>query len=235
MFKNIKLYFYVKLFLMEFKQRSTEIKDLDVKKGIVTAYANVYMNEDDAGDISDPSSFIKTIKENSKRIRVLKDHDRRITLGVPLEIDPTDSYGLKTVSQFNMQKEVSRDMFTDIQLMVDNNLNAEVSIGYDVIERDPKNRKLIKQYALWEYSFLSSWACNELATVTGSKNLKSIPSIIELITKSYDLDYSDHRLKKIENLLKSLSDGPQKSTLTDEPIQIKSISELIKETYKTNI
>lgn len=217
---------------MDFKHYSSALKDLDEKKGIVTAYANVYLNEDDAGDISDPSSFIKTVKENKQRIRVLKDHDRRITLGVPLEIDTNDSYGLKTISQFNMNKEVSRDMFTDIQLMMENGLNAELSIGYDVIERDQKNKKLIKQYALWEYSFLSSWACNSLATAQGVKSIVATPSIIDLIKKSYELDYSDSRLKKIEALLKSLSQGPDTSTQTDEPEQIKTIAEMIKQTYK---
>ncbi len=182
---------------MDFKSRATEIKDLDTKKGIIVAHANAYLNEDEAGDISDPSSFIKTVKENKKRIRVLKDHDTRITLGVPLELNPYDNYGLLTTTQFNMKKEVSRDMFTDIELMTENELNAELSIGYDVIERDQKNRKIIKQYALWEYSFLSSWACNEKAIVGDIKSLKTVPGILDIIMKSYDLNYSDGRLKKL--------------------------------------
>ncbi|AGO48495.1 phage prohead protease protein [Cellulophaga phage phi18:2] len=218
---------------MEFKRFGTEIKDFDPKKGIVSAFANAYNNEDAAGDISDPSSFKKTVKENYKRIRVLKDHDTRVSLGVPKEIDTNNPYGLWTVSQFNMNKEVSRDMFTDIELMVENGLHAELSIGYDVIERDQKNRNLIKQYALWEYSFLSSWACNELARVGDIKSLQTVPGLVDLIQKSYNLDYSDTRLRQIEQLLKSLPSGPlDPSTLDVKPTDSKTIAELIINTYK---
>ena len=69
------------------------------------------------------------LKNNFKRIRVLKDHNPTITLGVPLELNTEDSYGLLTTTKFNLQKEVSRDMFTDIQLMKENELNAELSFN----------------------------------------------------------------------------------------------------------
>lgn len=187
-----------------YKQTAHEIKDLDKAKGVVIAYANAYNNEDSDGDISAPGSFTKTVNENYKRIRVLKDHNSTISLGVPLEIKANDAFGLLTTSQFNMQKEVSRDMFTDIQLYVENKLNAELSIGYSPVKRDEKNRKIITEYKLFEYSFLTSWAANELATVQGVKNLKSTQGIMELLTKAYNLDYSDTRLKQIETILKSL-------------------------------
>ena len=138
------------------KQHSIDIKDID-EKGIVIAYANVYDFEDSDGDISAKGSFSKTVNENFKRIRVLKDHNPRMTLGVPLEIKTDDPYGLLTTTQFNMEKELSRDMFTDIKLMVDNDLNAELSIGYRIVTRGKTNRKVINEYDLKEYSFLSSW------------------------------------------------------------------------------
>lgn len=50
---------------------------------------------------------------------------------------------------------------------------------------------------------------------------------MELITKAYDMDYSDSRLKQLETILKSLSEEPEEaSTQKDEPITpefIKSI------------
>ena len=193
---------------MQFKSNQQEIKDLDEKQGVVVAYANAYDVEDSDGDISAKGSFTKTVKENAKRIRVLKDHNSTISLGVPKEIDTEDPYGLKTVSQFNMQKEVSRDMFTDIKLYMENGLNAELSIGYEIIKRDEKDSKIIKEYKLYEYSFLTAWAANQMATVQGLKNLGTHYGILDLITKAYDMDYSDSRLKQIENLLISLSDEP---------------------------
>jgi len=205
---------------MEFKNVATEVKDLDEKKGVVEAYANVYHNADSDNDISMPGSFTKTVTENRKRIRVLKDHNQTITLGVPLEIDPRDSYGLRTITQFNLQKEVSRDMFTDIQLLKQHDLNAELSIGYGATIRDKQDSRRILEYGwLGEYSFLSAWAANELAIVGDIKNIKSHYGVMELLTKAYNLPYSDSRLIQIENILKSLSTEPGKDTTSgEEPI-----------------
>jgi len=206
-----------------FKQKSIEIKDLD-EKGIVTAYANVYDFEDSDGDISAKGSFTKTVKENFKRIRVLKDHNPRITLGVPLEIKTDDSYGLLTTTQFNMQKEVSRDMFTDIKLMKENGLNAELSIGYDIVSRSKSDKRVINEYKLMEYSFLSSWAANELSIVQSVKGVKTYHGIMEIIEKAYDLNYSDPRKKQLEQILISLTKSePFKDTQDSEAEKIKSI------------
>lgn len=209
---------------MDFKQFSYDIKDFDEKQGIVKAYANAYDFKDSDGDISAKSSFVKTVRDNKKRIRVLKDHIPTITLGVPLDLDTSDNYGLLTTTKFNMQKEVSRDMFTDIQLLKENGLNAELSIGYEVVKRDEKNKAIITEYKLWEYSFLSSWAANELSIVQDIKNIKSHYGVMELLTKAYNLPYSDSRLIQIETILKSLDHKePSDDTPTLEPIEIENI------------
>ena len=216
---------------MNFKQLSYDIKDLDDSQGVVKAYANAYDFKDDDEDISAKGSFNKTVKDNFKRIRVLKDHNPTISLGVPLELNPNDAFGLLTTAKFNLKKEVSRDMFTDIQLMKSHGLNAELSIGYEVIKRDEKNRSIITEYKLYEYSFLTSWAANELSIVQDIKSVKSLNGIMELIEKSYNLDYSDSRLRKIETILKALSKNEplQSNTPTDEPLQnqIKTIKNFI--------
>jgi len=204
---------------IEFKQLAYDLKELDESKGVVTAYANVYNVKDSDGDISAYGSFNKTVSENFKRIRVLKDHNPTMMIGVPLEIDTKDTYGLLTTTQFNMKKDLGRDMFTDVKLMHDSNLNAELSIGYKVISRDAKEKAKITEYKLAEYSFLSSWAANELSTVQNIKAIKSHYGLMELITKAYDLDYSDIRLKQIETLLKALTDEPSEpDTPEDEPL-----------------
>lgn len=213
---------------MDFKQICYDLKELDEKKGIVIAYANAYNFKDSDGDISAPGSFTKTIKDNFKRIRVLKDHNPTITLGVPLAIKTDDPYGLLTETKFNLKKEVARDMFTDIQLMHKEGLNAELSIGYNIISRDKKNKSIISEYKLMEYSFLSSWAANELSTVQDIKSIKSLYGIMSLIEKSYNLDYSDTRLKQIEVLLKSLTGEP----LLDNTQNVKPMIEIINEFSK---
>jgi len=211
---------------MKFKQQSIEVKDLDDSKGIVVAYANAYDYKDSDGDISAKGSFDKTVNENYKRIRVLKDHNPRVSLGVPLNIDTKDNFGLLTTTKFNLSKEVSRDMFSDIKLMTENGLNAELSIGYNVLNRDAKNKSIITEYKLMEYSFLTSWGANQLSTVQDVKSIKGHYGILELIEKSYNLDYSDTRLKQIEQLLITLTDKePSKKadTSNGKPLNIANI------------
>jgi hypothetical protein len=108
--------------------------------------------------------------------------------------------------------------------MHESGLNAELSIGYQVLQRDAKNKAVINEYKLMEYSFLSSWGANELSTVQGLKSIKSHYGIMELIEKAYNLDYSDQRLRNIEQLLKSLSDEPAEvATLNEEPIILNTL------------
>lgn len=209
---------------MDFKQLSYALKDLNESKGEIIAYANVYNNEDSDQDISNYGSFEKTVKENFKRIRVLKDHVPTQMIGVPLSIDTKDTYGLLTHTKFNMNKDLGRDMFTDVKLMHENNLNAELSIGYKAMQRDQKNKKIITEYKLMEYSFLSSWASNELAIVQDIKSIKTHYGIMELIEKSYNLDYSDNRLRQIENLLKALSQEPSNhDTQNEQPLILETL------------
>ena len=204
---------------IEFKQFAYDLKELDESKGVVVAYANTYNVKDSDGDISAYGSFDKTVTENFKRIRVLKDHNPTMMIGVPLAIDTKDTYGLLTTTQFNMKKDLGRDMFTDVKLMHDSNLNAELSIGYKVIARDPKEKARIIEYKLGEYSFLSSWAANQFSTVQNIKGIKSHYGIMELLTKAYDLPYSDTRIIQIETLLKALSNEPSDpDTLKNEPL-----------------
>lgn len=193
---------------MLLKNLSHDVKEVDITEGVVTAYANVYDFEDSDGDISLPGSFNKAVQNGYKRIRVLKDHDRYISLGVPVKIDTGDAYGLKTVSQFNMQKDVSKDMLSDISLAKEHGMNAELSIGYGDVKRDSVNRKAIKEYGwLGEYSFLSSWAANELSIVESVKSLGDKTSVVEVmkfLTKMYNLPHGDERLKQVETILNVL-------------------------------
>ena len=189
---------------MLYKHFTRQVKDLDSKEGVVVAYANYYNNEDSDGDISVPGSFKRSVNNNLHKIRVFKDHDRYTVLGVPIEINADDQTGLLTTTKFNMQKEVSRDMFTDIQLMMEHGQEADLSVGVIPVQRDENDRRKVKEWKLKEYSFLSSWGANSMATVQQIKQGKPVEEIIALITKAYDMDYSDSRLKEIETILKTL-------------------------------
>ena len=59
------------------KQASVNIDDIS-EKGILSGYANVYNIEDTDGDISQVGSFTKTVTENRKRIKILKNHAKKL-------------------------------------------------------------------------------------------------------------------------------------------------------------
>lgn len=201
------------------KDINSEIKELDDKAGYVEAIANAYNNEDSDGDISHPTSFIKTVAEGRKKLRVYKNHDTTLLVGVPKELRPEHPDGLFTGTQFNMDTSLGRDMFNDVKLIHSNNQEADLSIGYSVVRRDQKNSKIITEYKLREYSFLTSWGANPNAVALGVKNIKSTEQLIEHLTKMYNLPYSDERLIKVESILKSLTIAPSTDTHKDEPIK----------------
>lgn len=203
--------FYSKQIMREmiYKLQSHTIKGLDDKEGVVEAFANMYNNVDSDDDISMPGSFRKTVKEQRRKIRVFKDHDRFIVLGVPLHIDADNDKGLLTTTKFNMDKQVSRDMFTDIQLMMEHGQDADMSVGVIPVKRDEQDYRKVMEWKLKEYSFLSSWGANEMATVQMIKSGKPVNEIMALITKAYNLNYSDDRLHEIEKILKSLDAAKQ--------------------------
>lgn len=205
------------------KKFASEVKGLDDAKGIVEAYANAYNNEDSDGDISHPSSFVKTVSDNFKKIRVYKNHDIKQMIGVPKELNALDPYGLFTVTQFNMSTDLGKDMYHDVKLVTDNGQEADLSIGYRVLRRDQKNSKIITEYSLKEYSFLTSWGANSMAIATGVKSLDSVHALMDHLTKMYNLPYSDSRLIQVENILKALTNAPGNSTHSVEPQAIEII------------
>lgn len=212
------------------KKFASEVKDLDDQKGVVRAFANAYNNEDSDGDISHPSSFVKTVSENFKKIRVYRNHNQTEMVGVPKELNPHDPYGLDTVTQFNLNTSLGKDMYQDVKLITENGQDADLSIGYRVIRRDQKNSKMILEYMLKEYSFLTSWGANPLAVATGVKSLDSVSALMEHLTKMYNLPYSDERLVKVENILKALTDAPS----DDDTRKVEPQIEIIK-TFRNNL
>ena len=187
------------------KAVSYQVKEMNDPEGIVMAYANIYGNQDYDGDISMPGAFDKTVKESYKKLRVFKDHNKFITLGVPIEKPKTDDpIGLLTTTKFNLEKEVSRDMYSDIKLAMQYGQEVDLSIGFNVVKRDQKDNRKITEYALWEYSFLSNWGANSLSIVTGVKSSEKVDYIKTFLVDAYNLQYSDERLINIEKILKSL-------------------------------
>jgi HK97 family phage prohead protease len=210
------------------KRLSTEFKDFDDKKYIIKAYANAYGNEDSAGDISGKGSFNKTVKEQRRKLRVYKNHNPNWPIGIPLELNADNDFGLDTTTKFMIDDNnpadtiaLAKDTFVFIKWTVNNDQDADLSIGYETMKRDEKDRRIIKEYKLWEYSFLTNWGANELATVQGLKSKQ----LMDYILQQYNLPYSDERLKNLEAALIALdkNEEPPKSTpKLIEPLSIGS-------------
>lgn len=219
---------------MEFLNKSiqAEIKDFDDQQGIVDGYLNVYNIKDSHGDISDPVSFVKTISDRFSKIRVHKNHDDSIIVGVPKSLDATDQYGLRGVTKFQMHTPAGKDAYYDVKLIHDNGQSADISIGAWVVKRDPKNKSRVLEYKMKEYSFLTTEGSNSLSRVLSVKNMNAMPDeVVQYLTKMYNIPYSDERLRELEIILKSLISEPslEKQDITPEiePIKIKSIFELL--------
>lgn len=218
------------------KPVSHQVKDLDDKDGVVTAYANVYGNEDADGDISMPGSFKKTVKEQKKKIRVYKNHmSFKDIVGVPVELDGSDSYGLLTRTKF-LDTDYSQDMYKQIRAIVENNQDADMSVGVIPVRRSDEDRRKVLEWKLKEYSFLTNWGANDISTVQEIKSKNDVDQLIKSLEAQYNIDYSDPRLRAIEKNLEALyADHNDHLQPPDEPSgadKDHSEDELITELHK---
>ena len=204
---------------LQTKALSGDIEDID-EKGVVTMYVNAFGNVDSDGDISQKGAFTKTISEQFRRMKHLYRHNADLQIGLPIEMKQ-DDFGLLVRSELNLKKPIAMDVYTDYHQAKRLDRPMEHSIGFKVKKRDTKNRAIITEYELWEYSTVT-WGANELATMVDLKSLKNPEQIIEkmnILVEMYNANYTDGRLRQIENALKSLADfEPSEGTQNIEPV-----------------
>jgi HK97 family phage prohead protease len=185
------------------KLHKTKINDLD-EKGRVVIAVNAFGNEDSDGDISVNGSFAKTLKENFGRVKWFLNHNRNLLLGVPIEGKEEGAY-LKMTAQLNMEKQVSRDVYSDYKLYAEHGKTLEHSIGVDAIKRDASDSHKVTEWKLWEFSTLTAWGANENTPLLAIKSNESVAEKIAFLEKALKVkEYSDERLKKIEDTLAQL-------------------------------
>ncbi len=197
-----------------------EIKDLD-EKGRVTVAANAFGNVDAQKDISMEGSFTKTIKDNFARLKWYQNHDTGMLLGCPLEAKEVYPY-LQVTGQLNLDKQISKDIYSDYKLYAEHGKTLEHSIGVEAVKKEVKDGvRRVFEWKWWEYSTLTSWGANENTPMLGMKDAASVASSIEwLELKLRKGDFSDEKFLQIErqlNILKSLVTEPFIDTPTDEP------------------
>ena len=182
-----------------FKTKAVDVND----KGLVVIAVNAFNNVDADGDISMPGSFTKTLQENFSRVKWFLNHDRTQLLGVPIKGQETAQY-LEMTAQFNMEKQMSRDIYTDYKLYASTGKTLEHSIGVDPIKRDTADNRKVLEWKLWEFSTLTSWGANENTPLLAIKSQKDVLERLDLLEKAAKMQYSDERFKVIEIEVKSL-------------------------------
>ena len=184
----------------------SEFRDIDDATGIIKGYANVYNVKDLDGDISLPGSFSKTVGERSKKIKIFKNHTPQL-VGVPMELDIADPYGLGLTAKMLMDTDTGRDTFHEVKFLHENGFESGMSIGGWIIKRNPKNKSEVVEYKLKEISVLTTEEpANQLSLVNAVKAVKELTEPTQeefwnIIEKAYNAKFSDNILKSLELFL----------------------------------
>jgi HK97 family phage prohead protease len=222
-----------------------ELKDIDTKAGVLTAYVSMFDNVDSDGDMIVKGAFDKTLSERGPlsakpRIKHLWQHNPYDVIAVPTEM-VTEEKGLLVMSKFGTDT-ASQDKFKQ---HVDGMI-TEYSIGYNVIKEEKAEsdagmyNKLI-ELKLWEYSSVT-WGANSLTYTVDAKGLT--PDLLSQLNDRMDKltkalrkgTYTDEtaesfeiELKQIQTIFNELIKGvepppgtprePSEDTLSDEQIK----------------
>lgn len=184
----------------------SEFRDIDEASGIIKGYANVYNIKDLDGDISLPGSFSKTVGERYKKIKIFKNHSPQL-VGVPMELDIADPYGLGLTAKMLMDTDAGRDTFHEVKFLHENGFESGMSIGGWIIKRNPKNKSEVVEYKLKEISVLTTEEpANQLSLVNAVKAVKELTEPTQeefwsIIEKAYNVRFSDNILKSLEQFL----------------------------------
>lgn len=192
--------------MKQIKQYRSVIKGIDETKGVVIIAANAFNNVDSQGDVSMPGSFAKTI-ENIKNIYWYKNHNDNETLGVIQRLWEDDLY-LNAELHFNLEKEFSRNMYSDYKFFKEKNNEIKHSVGVSVISDKVEylnEIRQVKEWKLWEISSLTKWPANELAGTHEVKSLEHLKTIKEYYEWMSNKGlHTDVFIRQTEDLLKEL-------------------------------
>lgn len=187
--------------MYQLKHIQAELKDLDLKQGIITAIWSRPDVVDSDGDYFTRSAWDKSIMERgpkgSNRIMKLWQHNPTMPLGKPMELY-TDDAGLVAVTKI-VDTTYGQDA---LKLYRDGVIN-EHSVGFQTIKSNyDENRKAtaITEAKLWEGSAVT-WGANEFTPVISGKGIDKIKALDyynTLCKAFYTGDYTDDTFKILE-------------------------------------
>ncbi len=204
----------------QYKSNEAKVKDVDSKQGLVKAYFAVFGNIDSDGDIIEPGSFTKTIKERgpegSGRIKHFKWHSSRDVPGRIQELGE-DEFGGWFISKLS-----NTTLGKDTLIEYEEGIITEHSHGFEIIKEDHDESGInhIRESKLWEVSSLTAWGANPLTRVDFVKDIKDEKTLLEAIehiTKYLTIGrFSDQLLKDLEQKYSQLT-TIYNSLITKEP------------------
>lgn len=200
--------------------------------GYLIGYANIYNEKDLQGDISAPTSFIKTVSERKAKIKIYRNHDSNQFVGVPMELKADDPVGLHITAKMLLDTQLGKDTYAESKFLVENGFESGFSIGGWVLQRDKANKAIVTEYKLSEISVLTKEQANAKSMVSMIKSFQQeeqlkVDEFWNAITKAYNTNFSDDILKSLETFL-TLGEKPENldsTTLIEEP------TNLIKQVY----
>jgi len=226
--------------LLEFKQITGALKDVDLKKRIVTGYLSNFDNKDFDNDIIVKGAFTKSISERKNDIYFLNQHDWKQPHG-KFNVLIEDEKGL----YFESTPLIDTSYSSDALKLYEAGIVNEHSIGFNTIQSDfdkKNNVRTIKEIKLYEGSNVTLGA-NNATPFTGFKSLtlKEVNDKQKLILKAFrNGTFTDDTFGLLEIAIKDLQlqafelgksqkkEKPSNDTFNNNSADIKTIEQFIK-------
>lgn len=198
------------------------VKDIDIKKRIVTGYLSAFNNKDHDNDIIVKGAYKKSIDERKDSIVFLNQHKWEQPHGKFTTL-VEDSKGL----YFESTPFVDGVSYSeDVLKLYDAGIIKEHSVGFNIVKSDfdtKANARVIKEIKLYEGSNVTLGA-NSNTPFTGMKSmtLKEVNEQYKLILKAFrNGTFTDDTFSLLEIALKQLQlqsyELGKKSLIIDEP------------------
>lgn len=163
---------------MQHKIYKSSVNDIN-NKGEVIIAINAIGNVDNQKDRSMPGSFNKTISEGINNIFWYKNHNSDEVLGVPLRLWEENNY-VNAHAKFNLDKQFSRDMYSDYKFFQENGKTIKHSVGVSAINfKMDKDIRNVSEWKLWEFSSLTKWPANEDTPTHAIKSMENINQMFD--------------------------------------------------------
>jgi len=189
--------------LLEIKDFTGSVKDIDTKGRIITGYLSSFGNKDHDGDIIMKGAYNKSVTERKNQIFFLNQHNWQQPL-TKFNVLQEDEKGL----YFESMPLPDTSYGNDVMKLYEAGVLKEHSVGFQTIKSDYNKEeqiRYIKEIKLYEGSVVTLGA-NSDTPFTGFKStIKEIDDEIKLIYKAIrNGSYTDETFSLLEIALKQL-------------------------------